>query len=367
MKQRTLLLLAATLLLVACEPKPRPRTPEEVRAELLRLLPATLKDRHGWATDVQVAFFALKVKPSSENLCAALAVAEQESGYNADPPVPGLSKIATGEIIRRAGKMGVPAFAVRAAMQLDSPNGETYAARLQKVRTERELSEIYEDLIGTIPMGRRLLASANPVHTGGPMQVSIDFAQNYARKHDYPWGEVPSVRHEVFSRRGGMYYGIAHLLAYPANYERPLYRFADYNAGFYASRNAAFQQAVSRLSGLPLALDGDLVLHKRNGGDSAKVGATEAAVRTLAGPLELSPSQIARALRKGDRDAFERTTLYRRVFELADRRAGVRLPRAVLPRIALESPKITRKLSTEWFAGRVEARHKRCMERSGAD
>jgi len=34
-----------------------------------------------------------------------------------------------------------------------------------------------------------------------------------------------------------------------------------------------------------------------------------------------------------------------------------------VPDIALESPKISRKLTTAWFAGRVEARWKHCMAR----
>ena len=42
------------------------------------------------------------------------------------------------------------------------------------------------------------------------------------------------------------------------------------------------------------------------------------------------------------------------------------MPRAVIPRIALESPKITRKLTTEWFAQRVDERWKRCMARAAA-
>ena len=350
--------LAALALLAACQPQRRERTPEEVRNELARLLPATLKDRKQWAADIQVAFFALKVEPSKSNLCSALAVAEQESGFVADPVVPGLAKIAREEIIRRAGSHGVPAFVVRAAMQLDSPNGKTYDARLAAVRTERELSEIYEDLIASIPLGRRLLASGNPVHTGGPMQVSIEFAQNYARKHDYPWGEIDSVRHEVFTRRGGMYFGIAHLLAYPANYERPLFRFADYNAGFYASRNAAFQQAVTRVSGIDFPWDGDLVAY-----GSRKTGATESAVRAMAWQLEMDEKQIHRDLLKGRGAEFDKTRLWQRTFELADRLERAPMPRARLPSIRLQSPKITRKLTTSWFAKRVDSRYRRCMAR----
>ena len=357
--KRAWCLLAATLLLVACEPKPKPRTPEQVRAALLRMLPATLAERRAWAEDVRVSFAALKIRPSDENLCAALAVAEQESGYVADPVVPGLARIATQEIVRRAGKYGVPEFAVRAALKLDSPNGESYEKRLAHVRTEKELSEIYESLIGSIPMGRRLLAKANPVHTGGPMQVSIAFSENFARRHEYPWGEVASVRHEVFTRRGGMYFGIAHLLAYKNSYERHLYRFADFNAGFYASRNAAFQYAVTRVTGIELALDGDLLAYGKRG-----IGATESALRAMSTQLGMDEKQIRRDLGKGKDADFEQTALWLRTFDVADRLEGKALPRARLPGIDLHSPKISRKLTTAWFADRVEWRYRRCMARA---
>src|SRR3546814_9631067 len=85
------------------------------------------------------------------------------------------------------------------------------------------------------------------------MQVRIDFAEAHAEDYPYPVGG--SIRHEVFSRRGGMYFGMMHLLGYRASYTEPLYRFADFNAGWQASRNAAFQAAVSRASGIELALD----------------------------------------------------------------------------------------------------------------
>jgi hypothetical protein len=34
-----------------------------------------------------------------------------------------------------------------------------------------------------------------------------------------------------------------------------------------------------------------------------------------------------------------------------------------MPQIQLVSPKFTRKLTTEWFAGRVDGRYKTCMAR----
>lgn len=127
---------------------------------------------------------------------------------------------------------------------------------------------------------------------------------------------------EVFTRRGGLWFGIYHLLNYPVDYSRPLYRFADFNAGWYASRNAAFQNAVSKASGVKLALDGDLIRY-----DNSEPGATENAVRKLAGQLDMSDSEIHRALAKGDSEDFSDSEIYKKVFALADKRAGRTLPR----------------------------------------
>jgi hypothetical protein len=55
--------------------------------------------------------------------------------------------------------------------------------------------------------------------------------------------------------------------------------------------------------------------------------------------------------------------VYASVFELAGRREGRALPRASIPRIKLQGPKITRDLTTEWYARRVEQRFERCLDR----
>ncbi len=225
------------------------------------------------------------------------------------------------------------------------------------MRTERQLSEIFEDLISTVPLGKRLFGDANPVHTGGPMQVSIAWSEAFAAAHGYPY-RYDSIRHEVFSRRGGLYFGIAHLLAYPVSYNYMRFRFADFNAGQYASRNAAFQQAVSLLSGRKLALDGDLVSYT-----GKKTGATESAVLSLAQQLDLSERNIHDSLLLGESMQFEQSRLYQRVYALADAKNGSALPRATLPRIRLESPKISRKLTTAWFAKRVDTRYRQCLQR----
>ena len=308
------------------------------------------------------AFDALDIDASTSNLCAAVAVIGQESNFVADPAVPGLGRIARAEIDHRAEQHHVPQFVVAAALSVHSSNGKSYGDRIAAVRTERELSLVYEDLIARVPLGRQLFADANPVHTGGPMQVSVTFAESYDGEHIYPYPVDVSIRREVFSRRGGVYFGVAHLLGYPAGYDRMIYRFADYNAGFHASRNVAFQSALSIASGRTLALDGDLIAYD----DGSAPGATELAVRALSRQIGVSDADIRRALEKGESADFERTDVYERVFARAQKIAHRKLPRAMLPEIALKSPKITRKLTTAWFANRVDQRYGECLARGGA-
>lgn len=337
-------------------------SPTEARALIERLLPPRIADRSGWAVDVYASFAAMELATTPSNVCAAIAVTEQESGFQVDPPVPGLAAIAWKEIDSRAAARGVPKLVVHTALRVNSPDGRSYAERIDAAKTERELSEIFEDLIDALPLGKTFLSDRNPVRTGGPMQVSIAYAEQQAERRPYPYPVAQSLRREVFTRRGGLYFGIAHLLDYPVGYEQPIHRFADFNAGHYASRNAAFQSALRLLSGVPLALDGDLLRAGSRASDPP--GQTELAARVLAKRLDLSHAAIRRDLERGDGEDFAESRLYQRVFERAEQAEGRPLPRALLPQIRLQSPKISRKLTTDWFARRVDERYRRCLLRA---
>lgn len=353
------LTLLAGLVLSACTSQQAPtlkkgEKPVDVASVVRQKMPASVKNREAWASALAKTFESQKLAPTRENICSVLAVAQQESNYQADPAVPGLNKIAWQEIDRRAERMHIPVFLVHTALKITSPNGKSYSERLDSVKTEKQLSAIFDDFISMVPMGQTLFGSLNPVHTGGPMQVSIAFAQ--AHTNGYPWKMDGTVRQEVFTLRGGVWFGTYHLLNYPANYSASIYRFADFNAGWYASRNAAFQYAVSKATGVKLALDGDLIRY-----DSDEPGKTELAVRKLAGKLSMSDDEIHRQLKKGDSLAFEETALYNGVYKIAQQKTGKTLVKEMLPGIQLESPKITRNLTTAWFAKRVDDRRAKCM------
>ncbi len=323
------------------------------------LIPRQVRDRKDWAADLISAYEHLKIKASPESFCATVAIIGQESGFQADPVVPGLPHIVQTELERRVEALKLPKAMLTAALKLESPNGKTYQQRIMALRTEKQLSELYEDIIANLPFGERLFADYNPVRTGGPMQVSVRFAEQQVREQGYPYPLESSVRAEVFSRRGGVFFGSAILLDYPAPYSEMRYRFADFNAGRYASRNAAFQKTLAKLSAQPLVADGDLLRYNQGEAGSGR-SEVETTLREMSFDLGLTGREIRRDLLAEKSADFAQTELYASVYRLAESR-GIPAPREAMPEITLKSPKITRQLTTEWFAKRVERRYKSCL------
>ena len=381
MKRSTRLASAATLLclmLTGCGTKPSPPAAADLarstqrpwseldaatlRSKISRLLPANVKDRNGWASDLQNAYSNLNIPPSPGSFCASIAVIEQESNFQADPVVQGLPAIVQQELDQRAAKYGIPKFLVHTAMLKASPDGRSYRDRVDALKTEKQLNDLFEEMIAGIPFGARWLTGYNPIRTAGSMQVSVRFAEQHASEKSYPYPIGKSLRDEVFTRRGGIYFGAAILLDYPAPYDDIVYRFADFNAGRYSSRNAAFQSALAKLSGKTLTLDGDLLRYQ--GGKAVdQPSSVETVLRGLSAQLRLSAGDIRRDLLLEKSANFGQSPLFGKLFALADKSAGQPLPRQVMPQIDLKSPKITRKLTTEWFARRVEGRYRSCLAR----
>ena len=195
------------------------------------------------------------------------------------------------------------------------------------------------------------------------MQVSLAFAEQFHQEGriPYPYETGHSVREEVFSRKGGVFFGAAYLLAYPVRYDRMLYRFADYNAGRYTSRNTGFQKTLAEVSGASLSLDGDLLRYDDEG--KAVAGSeTEMRLVSLARDLGLTEHEIKADLSREKESDFEQTRLYFQLEALARRKAKPPL-QPMLPEIRLISPKITSGLTTAGFARKVESRYKQCLAR----
>lgn len=355
---------------VPARPKPQPapsvNNPRAGRVLLERLLPPGIPARKAWSDSIFTAFTQLKIPYTPQYFCAVMAVAEQESGFSPDPVVPNLSGIVWKQIEEHRKKYLIPSFVVDAALLKKSPDGRSYKERINALRTKRQMNQLYEEMVRELPYGPQMLQGKNPIRDGGPMQVSVAFAETQIRAWPYPYS-YRNLRDEVFGLRGSVYFGTAILLQYAAPYDDMVYRFADYNAGRYSSRNTAFQAAVARISGRKLALDGDLMLYsnKMNRVFSGAASDTQRALLAISAKLQMSPDAIVRDLKQEKLSSFEQTALFQKVFALADRQAGRKVAREAIPQIVLVSPKITHHLTTEWFARKVDGRYRNCLARGG--
>ena len=325
-----------------------------------RRIPAYVSDRSGWVRDMANAFNALHIPINPKNICAVVAITEQESSFHSEPVVRGLPNIVRQQLQERVQRYNLPAWSLKMALAMKSPGGGTYAQRIDRLQTENDLNHFYHDFTAEFPLGEALLARYNPVHTGGPMQVSLKFAETHLKQTSYPYHYSGTLRDELFTRRGGLYFGIAYLLNYPVSYDMMLYRFADFNAGRYASRNAAVQKIIGLLSHTQLDLDGDLLLYDGDEPSRAPSASTRALL-SLASKLGMSKTAILKDLQLEKSYAFERSELYSKIVTLAENTLGYAFKAEAMPTILLKSPKITHKLTTAGFANRVNERYRACM------
>jgi hypothetical protein len=350
-------------------------------AQVARLLPAKVKgaEREGWARDVLAALDAEAIPPSASIVCQVLAIIEQESGYQADPAVPGLPKLVRQKLDASAGRMGPLGRRVLSDVLAAKPKGakKSFGARLDTLRTERDLDRLFRDMLAYYEaeypaayaaadlasslFGPSSFAEQNPVTTAGSMQVSVRYAQQKAG----PDADPEAVRESLYTRAGGVRYGTARLLGFEAAYEQPLYRFADYNGGVYSSRNAALQAQVSRLTGLSLATDGDLQLYDKKGEPRAEDSQSLKALLVFQQRYapDLGERRVRRDVEEEKTADFEKTDTFLAVKRAYANQTGEAPVYAQLPQVLLKSVKLSGQKTTAWFARSVDARYQQCMTR----
>ncbi len=342
-------------------------------------IPEKVTDREGWARDLLAALDEQEQPADPETVCQVLAIIEQESGFQADPAVPGLAKLLRAKLdekVEKLGPLGPPAL--RELLSGHAPGSKkSFEARLGTVKTERDLDVLFRDILAfyreKFPAPYKALdliggvfdASPddfNPVTTVGSMQVSVKFSERLARQRKR---DVSEVRDELYTRKGGVLYGSERLLGYSAAYAQPLFRFADYNAGVYASRNAALQEQLSKLTGLTVVPDGDLLAYDKNANalshDTQSLGAIFAFAQQFA--PELSERRVRLDVQQEKTAEFENTETWRAIKRVYAQRQQTDPPYARVPEVTIRSPKMTQERSTAWFAKSVDGRYRRCLER----
>lgn len=385
---RNVLAACGLAALAACAPRhTRPEVPLPPRVtveQAVQLVPPGKKEREGWAEDVLAALEAHRQYPSAEAVCSVLAVIEQESGFEANPAVPGLSRIVREKLDAYADKLGpLGPPAVKGLLEGKAPGySQNFEQRLAQVKTERDLDRIFRELleyyeseypktyfaaqVASSLVKSTRLEDLNPITTAGSMQVSVRFAEELAGGDERA---LQRVREELYTRSGGVYYGTARLLGYEAHYSEPLYRFADYNAGYYASRNAAVQSQVSRLTGIKLVTDGDLLAYDKQGEpvdqDSNSLKAV-LAFRERYVPEDVSERRVRKDVEKEKELAFEETDTWSAIKRVYQEQTGETPNYEQLPAVTIRSPKMSGDKSTAWFAQSVNKRYKKCMDRYAA-
>lgn len=384
---RALLLLGALWLLAACAPRPPPApgpkgiTPPPVSykdraGQMLdvtrpcltvgraRHLERTLfaanqrSDRRRWLLAINGALHRLDADCRDTDWLVLIAtVIQTESGVRVDPPLANrdlealfdrrIDRLSEENALAR-GVMSVSDFdeAMREKLRSDTYRGH--------IRTEGDLARYMEsDLrpwVREQMFDRYLVPEAvarqielywlpDPVTTIGPMQVNVAKAYRNAVDRGEAIASPAAMRDRLLdpdtALERGVLEGTALLWQSYRYYRQHLpgpeaayYAAVDYNAGEFSSRNAAFQQMVSALTGEPLDLDGDLLIY---GEDGPRVisSATERAVRQAL--PELTRERIRQDLLLEKTARFEKTAVENLVCRHYSARSGSDCPVARIP------------------------------------
>ncbi|HMT91680.1 DUF1615 family protein [uncultured Thiothrix sp.] len=354
----------------------------EQTTQLIKTAEPNAREPRAWAIDLLAVLKEHGLEQSRENICAVIAIADQESGFVANPTIPNLGKISEQAVIMKLKKFSLLGDGAVLFLNKFPTTNDSFMQRIRKAKTERDLDLAYRDLIGGLKQyaqqyklnwlvdnrfANSFIESNNEINTIGSMQVAVSFAVQFEREKRngkaLSLEEIYQIRDKLYTRKGGLYYGTLLLLGYDSGYDKKIYRFADFNAGRYSSRNAAFQTMISKLAGKQIATDGDLLIYQADGDVEMTVSGTEQVTRNVVQKYNLGfkDYQVRRDLLKEKQLAFNNTPIYQAILKTYQQVTGKKPLYAQLPGIELHSEKSSRILTTAKFATTVNTRYQHCV------
>lgn len=383
-----LLILGVCFALTACgqsEQQEEQDTPILTQKSIKRLVPTRTAHREAWAEDIYNIMNELKIERNKQNVCSIVAIVDQESNFVANPQVPGLGEKAVKEVNTRleekftdklGDRFGKPIAQYFNNVLKNQPSvSNSYLKQMHQVKTEKDLDVLYRQIFDDMTkryhvslftntakfVGQDIAEKMNPITTLGSMQVQVRYAQDHLKQSM----NTNQLRDYLYTQYGGLYYGIHRLMMYDAHYNKPIYRFADYNSGIYSSRNASFQKILNQLTQQNLTLDGDLLVYDKNEKPLSQNSDTEIALLKLFSKnnIVLTPRKIRNDLETEKEQSFEDTDTYLTVQKLYKQKTGKTAPYAIMPQVIISGPKLSREYNTNWYATRVNGRYETCMHR----
>ena len=371
---RRLTLLIAPLLVAGCFNTDQPEKSKPVKqveatavvAGISRLSPG-LSNKDKWAKTIIESLKQVGVPPTLDNACRVAALIRQESNFDPNPEVPGIGKLGITALKEKLNS--VPFLGDKAYKYLASTGAVNM---IKKARTEQDLDLAYQKMvndlvskfnlsgIGDYSLFASLIDGKNKITTLGAMQSKLD--KELERQGAKSLKDIYRVRRFMYTI-DGVLAGTYVLFDTNRNYSDFIYQAADYNAGKYTSRNVGFQHAVSKLSGVELTLDGDLLSYGLKG--AITESQTEKALSVLSNQKDLGLNVVSRrlALSKEKEASFSETGLYTTIAERYKAKFKTQMPKEMLPVIKLESLKVSSGLTTARFAKAVKVKYDLCVKR----
>ena len=350
-------------------------------------------DPERWLDAINDALYARDADCGDDDfLLLVLSTIQMESGVRADPPLaePDLEAL----FVRRKEQLAGENLLAASLLTASSLDGDLRRKLRQdtlrgRVRSERDLARYmdgdlrpwlrdYLERNFLMPEGLAGKAEArwlpDPVKTIGPMQVNTLKAWRNAKARGEPIDSPEEMRRLLLTPdtalERGIDEGVALLLKSYRAYRPVLsaedavfYAGADYNAGEFSCRNAAYQEMLAAISGRRLSLDGDLLLY-REGEPTEVPSRSELAAREALPSID--PARIRKDLLLEKEPDFGETATAQGICERYRQSTGKDCPAARVPAGA-DNPKADLKLgrayTPENYARGLFAKYKRNRDR----